>query len=107
MKNIPLTQLPSTLLQRSRIALYVRVASVSIDDPSAALRQEARLRAAIGSLSGAEASGIIAQVFSDQGESGTFRERPELTLLLEAVKRDQINVVMTTDLARLSRSPYE
>ena len=77
-----------------RVALYARVST-----------QDQNLEAQAHALrTYAEARGLQAQEFHDQGQSGAKDRRPALDALLQAVRRREVDGVVVCKLDRLARS---
>jgi DNA invertase Pin-like site-specific DNA recombinase len=88
-----------------RIALYVRASTEEQCTVEGTLKnQEERLRGEVRYRNQSHAFGEIAAVYVDAGKSAKDMKRPELQKMLRAVKRKEINLVMVTELSRLSRS---
>jgi len=88
-----------------KIALYLRTASQDQENPQESLEaQEKKLRNLVRSRNRRGRFGRIAGLFADPGYSGMDSNRPALKALLEAVRRNEIDVVLVSDVARLSRS---
>src|SRR5690606_23990299 len=92
--------------QRHKIALYIRVSTEEqAENPEGSIRnQEERLRAMVQLKNMEESFGDIAEVLIDRARSGKDTNRPELQRLLSAIRRREINLVMVSELSRLSRS---
>ena len=89
-----------------KIALYVRVSTEEqAENPEGSIRnQEERLRATVNLKNMEGAFGDIVAVFIDRARSGKDTNRPELQRLLAAIRRHEIDLVMVSELSRLSRS---
>lgn len=88
-----------------KIALYLRTASEDQEDSQNSLEaQEKKLRNLIRSRNRREHFGKIVRCFSDSGCSGMDQNRLGLKALLEAVKQREMDIVLVSDIARLSRS---
>ncbi len=90
-----------------QIAFYIRVSSEEqAENPEGSIRnQEQRLRATVELKNNLEGDfGEVAGVFIDRAKSGKDTNRPELQRLLNAIRRKEINLVMASELSRLSRS---
>ena len=90
----------TSLSQPTRAALYVRSALENKSGPGNNVnRQLNRLRAFVH-----ERKWTLQGVYKDKGFSGLDENRPGLNQLLEACHDGHIDVVVVTDLARLSHS---
>jgi DNA invertase Pin-like site-specific DNA recombinase len=88
-----------------RIALYIRASTEEQCTVEGTLKnQEERLRAEVRYRNQNHGFGEIEAVFIDAGKSAKDMKRPELQKMLQAIKRKEINLVMVTELSRLSRS---
>ena len=88
-----------------RIALYLRTASEDQRDSQNFLEaQEKNLRNLIRSRNRREHFGKIVKRCADSACSGMDHDRSGLKALLKAVKRKEIDVVLVSEVARLSRS---
>lgn len=95
---------PKTVHQ---IAFYIRVSSEEqAENPEGSIRnQEQRLRTTVELKNNIEGDfGEVAGVFIDRAKSGKDTNRPELQRLLNAIRRKEVNLVMASELSRLSRS---
>ena len=89
-----------------RIALYIRVSTeeqAQIKEGSLK-SQEQRLREYVNRRNENEKWGQIVAVFVEEGRSGKDMERPELQKMLLGIKQNLFDVVMVTEISRLSRS---
>jgi len=89
-----------------KIALYVRVSTEEqAENPEGSIRnQEERLRATVAFKNMEGPFGDIVAIFIDRAKSGKDTNRPELQRLLAAIRRHEIDLVMVSELSRLSRS---
>lgn len=89
-----------------KIALYVRVSTEEqAENPEGSIRnQEERLRQTVRHQQESGKSCEIAGVFVDAGISAKNMNRPELQKLLKAIRQGDVNMIMVTELSRLSRS---
>lgn len=88
-----------------RIALYIRASTEEQCTIEGTLKnQEERLRAEVRYRNQNQSFGEISAVFIDAGKSAKDMRRPELQRMLQAIKRKEVNLVMVTELSRLSRS---
>ena len=90
-----------------RIGFYIRVSTEEqAENPEGSIKnQEERLRASL-SLKNLERPGFgeLAGDYIDRARSGKDMDRPELQRLLIAIRRQEIDLVMVSELSRLSRS---
>lgn len=89
-----------------RIALYIRVSTeeqAKIQEGSLK-SQEQRLREYVDRRNEGESWGQIVAVFVEEGRSGKDTNRPELQKMLSGIKQRLFDLVMVTELSRLSRS---
>ncbi len=89
-----------------KIALYVRVSTEEqAQSPEGSIKnQEERLKRAVKEKLEDGNNAEIVGVFVDPGRSGKDTNRPELQKMLTAIRRKEINLVMVTELSRLSRN---
>lgn len=89
-----------------KIALYVRVSTEEqAENPEGSIKnQEERLRQTVRYQKDMGKSCEIVGVFSDPGLSAKDMNRRSLKKLLKAVEQGDVNLVMVTELSRLSRS---
>ncbi|MCO5144149.1 MAG: recombinase family protein [Oligoflexia bacterium] len=92
--------------QNYKIALYIRVSTEEqAENPEGSIRnQEDRLRQAVVYKSHSGNFGEIKAVFVDAGISAKNMKRPKLQELLRAIRSGEIDLVMVTELSRLSRN---
>lgn len=92
--------------QNYRIALYIRVSTEEqAENPEGSIRnQEQRLREAVSYRNRNGNFGTIQGVFIDPGISAKDMRRPKLQELLRALRNGEINLIMVTELSRLSRN---
>src|SRR3989344_5556718 len=89
-----------------KIALYVRVSTeeqASIQEGSLK-SQEQRLREFVETRNAQTTWGTVAGVFIERGKSGKDTNRPELQKLIFGIQQKRYNLVIVTELSRLSRS---
>ncbi len=89
-----------------RIGLYLRVSTeeqVRIQDGSL-VSQRQRLDEYVASQNQVRSFGNIVDVYCDEGRSGKDMKRPEFQRLIQDVKTGRINLILATELSRLSRS---
>jgi site-specific DNA recombinase len=89
-----------------KIGLYIRVSTEEqAENPEGSIRnQEQRLRDFVRLKNMDGGFGDIVEVFSDPGISAKDMNRPSLQRMLSKVQTSEINLVMVTDLSRLTRS---
>lgn len=89
-----------------RIGLYIRVSTEEqAVNPEGSLKsQEARLRQAVRLKNAEGHFGEIVDIFVDSGKSGKDTNRPALQRMLTAIRNREINLVMASELSRISRS---
>ncbi|MEK6578164.1 MAG: recombinase family protein, partial [Bdellovibrionota bacterium] len=89
-----------------KIALYIRVSTEEqAENPEGSIRnQEDRLRATVNFKNMEGSFGEIKEVFVDKAKSGKDTNRPELQRLLTAIRNQEVDLVMVSELSRLSRS---
>jgi DNA invertase Pin-like site-specific DNA recombinase len=88
-----------------RIGLYIRVSTEEqASNPEGSIKnQEERLRAVVKLKNMEQAFGDIKVVYVE-AKSGKDTNRSELQKLLAAIRKREINLVMVTELSRISRS---
>lgn len=89
-----------------KIALYIRVSTEEqAENPEGSIRnQEDRLRQAVDYKNRLGNFGEIKGVFVDAGISAKNMKRPRLQDLLRAVRLGDIDLIMVTEISRLSRN---
>ncbi len=89
-----------------RIAFYIRVSTEEqAENPEGSIRnQEHRLRAALEYKNTQGRFGELKGVYTDAGISAKDMKRPRLQELLRAIRSKEIDLVMVTELSRLSRN---
>lgn len=89
-----------------QIAAYIRVSTEEqAENPEGSIKnQEERIREAIKYRNLNSSFGELVDVFIDRAKSGKDTNRPELQRLLRAIRERKVNLVMATELSRLSRS---
>lgn len=89
-----------------KIALYIRVSTEEqAENPEGSIRnQEDRLREAINYKNRNSNFGTIQGVYVDAGISAKDMRRPKLQELLRNIRGGDVNLVMVTELSRLSRN---
>ena len=88
------------------IALYVRVSTEeAAGKPEGSLKsQEQRLRDYVNRRNETESWGEIKAVYIERGKSAKDTNRPELQKLLSGIENHLFDLVMVTEISRLSRS---
>lgn len=89
-----------------KIALYIRVSTEEqAENPEGSIKnQEQRLREAVNYRAKYSNFGSIVAVYTDAGISAKDMKRPQLQEMLKSIKRGEIDLVMVTELSRLSRN---
>ncbi len=89
-----------------KIGLYIRVSTQEqAANPEGSIKsQEQRLRQAVKFRNFDEPFGEVKRVFIDRAKSGKDTKRPALQEMLKSIKSGEIDLVMVTELSRLSRS---
>ncbi len=92
--------------QPFKIALYIRVSTEEqAENPEGSIRnQEDRLRHAVEYKNRIGSFGEIQGVYIDAGISAKDMKRPKLQELLRAIRSREVDLVMVTELSRLSRN---
>jgi site-specific DNA recombinase len=92
--------------QNYKIGIYVRVSTEEqAENPDGSIRnQEHRLREAIEWRNKSSSFGELAGVYIDAGISAKNMNRPKLQEMLKDAKLGKINLIMVTELSRLSRN---
>lgn len=92
--------------QTRRVGFYLRVSTEEqAENPEGSIRnQEERLKMTLALKNGDGQFGTLAGVYCDAARSGKDMNRPDLQLLLKAIAAGEINMVMVSELSRLSRS---
>jgi site-specific DNA recombinase len=89
-----------------KIGAYVRVSTEEqAENPEGSIKnQEMRLRDYVKMKNQDQAFGEIKEVFTDAGISAKDMKRPSLQRLLAKIKAREINLLLVTELSRLTRS---
>lgn len=89
-----------------RISLYIRVSTEEqASNPEGSIKnQEERLRITVKLKNMEGHFGDIVAVYIDRAKSGKDTNRPELQKLLMAIRKHETNLVMVSELSRISRS---
>lgn len=92
--------------QQFKIGLYIRVSTEEqAENPEGSIKnQEERLRQAVAYKNSIGNFGEIKGIFIDPGISAKDMRRPKLQELLRAIRAKEIDLVMVTELSRLSRN---
>jgi site-specific DNA recombinase len=92
--------------QNFRIAYYIRVSTEEQTlNPEGSLRsQEMRLREYVNSKNAVSNFGEVVGVFVDAGISAKDMNRPKLQEMLKLIRQKEIDLVMVTEISRLSRN---
>lgn len=92
--------------QNFKIALYIRVSTEEQTlNPEGSLRsQEQRLREAVDYRNKNSNFGEIVGVYVDAGISAKDMNRPRLQEMLRSIRQKEIDLVMVTEISRLSRN---
>lgn len=94
-------------LKSHKIGLYIRVSTEEqASNPEGSIRnQEDRLLEIVKLKNTIEGDfGVVVGIFTDRARSGKDTNRPELQRLLTAIQEKEINLVIVSELSRLSRS---
>lgn len=97
---------PNSSIKSIRCALYLRVSTERQVTPEGSLvSQEQRLRHHVESRSLPERPWEVAGVFTDEAKSGGSTDgRTQFHIMMDLVREGQLDLVMCTELARVSRS---
>ena len=89
-----------------RISFYIRASTEELsDNPEGTLRnQEDRLRQTVKFKNMEGNFGEVVGVYVDRAKSGKDTNRPELQKLLASIRRRETDLVMVSELSRISRS---
>ena len=89
-----------------KIGLYIRVSTQEqADNPEGSIKnQRDRLEQMVKLKNMQEDFGQIVDVFIDEAKSGKDTNRPELKRMLKAIEKSKINLVMSSELSRISRN---
>jgi DNA invertase Pin-like site-specific DNA recombinase len=92
--------------KHKRVGLYIRVSTEEqAQNPEGSIKsQEQRLREHLRFKNQEQYLGDVSDVFVDRARSGKDMARPELQRLLIAISQGEIDLVMVSELSRLSRS---
>lgn len=101
-KSLALNREPA----EKRVGYYLRVSTEEqAENPEGSIKnQEERLKLALQFKNANEPYGKLVAVYCDIGRSGKDMNRPELQRLIKAIDEGKINLVMVSELSRLSRS---
>ena len=89
-----------------KICFYIRVSTEEqAENPEGSIKnQEERLKEVVKFKNQTSDFGEVVGVYIDRGRSGKDTNRPELQKMLEAIRKNEINLLMVTELSRVSRS---
>lgn len=89
-----------------KIAFYIRVSTEEqASNPEGSIRnQEDRLHQMVKLKNMESSFGEVTEVFIDRGKSGKDTKRSELQKLLDLIRLEKVDLLMTTELSRISRS---
>jgi len=89
-----------------RIAVYIRVSTEEqAENPEGSIRnQEQRLRDYVKLRNSEDTFGEIKEVFCDAGISAKDMNRPALQRMLSQVRSGEVNLVLVTEISRLTRA---
>lgn len=89
-----------------KIAFYIRVSTEEqAQNPEGSIKnQEERLRDAVRFKNMENNFGEVVEIFIDRAKSGKDTNRPALQKMLHAIKLKKINLVMVSELSRISRN---
>jgi site-specific DNA recombinase len=92
--------------EKYRIAIYIRVSTEEqAENPEGSIKnQEQRLREYVRLKNSDAPFGEIAEVFCDPGISAKDMKRPALQKMLTKIRSGEVNLVLVTEISRLSRS---
>jgi site-specific DNA recombinase len=89
-----------------KIGIYIRVSTQEqADNPEGSIKnQRDRLEQMVKLKNMQENFGEIVDVFIDEAKSGKDTNRPELKRMLKEIEKKKINLVMSSELSRISRN---
>lgn len=89
-----------------KIAFYIRVSTEEqAENPEGSIKnQEDRLRLAVEYKNRSGNFGELVGIYTDAGISAKDMKRPQLQNLLRAIRNKEVDLVMVTELSRLSRN---
>jgi site-specific DNA recombinase len=89
-----------------KIGLYIRVSTEEqAENPEGSIKsQECRLREFVKHKNSFENFGEIIELYCDAGISAKDTNRPEFQRMMEDIRNDKINMILITELSRLTRS---
>lgn len=92
-----------------RIAAYIRVSTQEqAENPEGSIKNQKERIIQTVKLKNMEGDyGTIVDFFIDSGLSGKDTKRPELQRLLKSVKNREVNLVISTELSRISRNMHD
>lgn len=93
-------------LGKYKIAAYIRVSTEEqAENPEGSIKnQEQRIQEYVKTKNGDGPFGEIVEVFCDPGISAKDMNRPALQRMLSAIRRGDVNLVVVTEISRLSRA---
>jgi len=91
---------------KRKVAAYIRVSTEeqAVNPEGSIKNQEERIKQALVFKNANQTFGDLTQVFIDRGRSGKDMNRQELQKLFRMIRSGEVNLLMVTDLSRLSRS---
>lgn len=94
------------LTKKYKVGIYIRVSTEEqAENPEGSIKnQEQRLRDYIKMKNADCPWGEIVEVFNDPGISAKDMNRPALRRMLAMIQREEINLVLVTEISRLTRS---
>ncbi len=90
-----------------RVGIYIRVSTeeqARIQDGSLVSQRQRLLEYVDGQIRREKNWGSVVDIYCDEGKSAKDMNRPEFQRLLQDVKTGRINLILATELSRLSRS---
>lgn len=89
-----------------RIGFYIRVSTEEqAENPEGSIKnQEERLKQMVKLKNMDQDFGDVTEIFIDRAKSGKDTNRPELQRMLEFIRGNKLDLIMTTELSRISRS---
>ncbi len=94
-------------VKTKKIGIYLRVSTeeqARVQDGSLVSQRQRLLDYVEAQNRIREAWGEVSDVYCDEGKSGKDMNRPEFKRLLQDVKHGRVNLILSTELSRLSRS---
>ncbi len=92
--------------QNYKIGFYIRVSTdEQAENPEGSIKnQEERLRGTVKLKNMESSFGEVVDVFVDRAKSGKDTNRPELQRLLQSIREQKVDLVMVSELSRISRN---